>query len=79
MIYMKTLADIVLDYLAKQEGFVVDASVRNPIERVSRDISRGDITWEEGLKKIHSQAKLYRLSSEEQRLLRLEIEKNMKG
>lgn len=76
---MKTVADIVLDYLEKQEDFTVDASVRNPIERVSREVSRGDITWEEGFKKIHSQAKLYRLSSEKQRTLRSEVEKNMKG
>ncbi|NCU41209.1 MAG: hypothetical protein EOM19_00620 [Candidatus Moranbacteria bacterium] len=74
---MKILADIILNYLEKQEGFTVDASVRNPIERVSREVSRGDITWEEGLKKIHSQAKLYRLSSEKQRALKAEVEKNM--
>jgi hypothetical protein len=78
MIFMKTIAEIVLDYLEKQEDFTVDASTRNPIERVSREVSRGGITWEEGFKKIYSQAKLYRLSSEKQRTLKSEVEKNMK-
>lgn len=75
--YMKTLADVVLDYLEKQEDFTVDVSVRNPIERISREVSRGDLRWDEGFKKIYSQAKLYRLSSEKQRMLKTEVEKNM--
>lgn len=74
---MKILADIVLDYLEKQEDFTVDASVRNPIQRISREVLKGDLHWEEGLKKIYSQAKLYRLSSEKQRALKAEVEKNM--
>lgn len=72
----QSFSQVVLNYLSDIEGFVLDPATKNPIERVGREVDAGRLTWEEGLKKCRSKARLYRLRAREWRDLESILRKN---
>lgn len=60
---------VILEYLNSLDGFVMDTATKNPIERVGREVDSGSISWEEGVRKVKSSARLYRLSNSQFREL----------
>lgn len=72
---MQKFAKIVLDYLENVEGFVVDVSTRNPIERISHEVSSGRISPLDALTKVRTQSRLYRLSSSDYKRLESSVKK----
>ncbi|QQS61269.1 MAG: hypothetical protein IPN70_05290 [Candidatus Moraniibacteriota bacterium] len=58
----KSFAEVVLKYLEDIDGFTLDVSTRNPIERISFKVSSGQITPIDALEKVRAQSTLYRLN-----------------
>jgi len=72
----RSFACAVLSYLETLDGFELDVATKKPIERVGREVDSDTISWEEGLKKCKSNAKLFRLSSTQSRELESIVKRN---
>jgi hypothetical protein len=72
----QSFVTVVLGYLETLDEFELDVATKNPIERVGKEVDSGKISWEEGLKKCKSSAKLYRLSDAQSRQLKSIVQRN---
>lgn len=73
----QSFASLVFQHLEKS-GIALDSATKRPIERVGREVDSrsGEMTWEKGLDRCHSSAKLYRLSASAMRSLKSDLQRN---
>jgi hypothetical protein len=71
----RKFAEIVTESFSKA-GIAVDVATRNPLDRIGREVDSGGISWEDGLSRAHSSARLYRLNASQRRDLESTLKKN---